>query len=75
MLADSTPIFCTENFLINKFSDHNGLVWLKRKISHSILRIIIQNITYNTHGYISSSSLILYFVQYDEENLSKNEMF
>ena len=45
MLADFAIIFSTENFVIHKFSDRNGLVWVKRKISQSILLIIILHIT------------------------------
>ena len=76
MLADSAPIFSTEIFLIQII-----MVLVKKKITQCTVLCTYYSYytnnhpTYNTHGYISSSGLILYLVQYDEENLSENEMF
>ena len=84
MLADSAPIFSTETFLIQKFRDNNGLVKKKNHLKYYYTSYYYSYYTtttnptynrYNTHGHISSSGLILYLVQYDEENLSENQIF
>ena len=54
MLADSAPMFSTENFLIPRFLDNNGLVWLK-----SGFVLLIHNNRNPTHNIITTPGTFL----------------